>query len=89
MDRSRVCNNRNLTNYFNVYKNSYDRLNSIAQNFNVEQNWVDSNNNLIIPEGATNFIDAVLNNETPLTVEDNEYKTIKHGKRTSRSIDCK
>lgn len=69
-------NNRNLTNYFNVYKNSYDRLNLIAQNFNVEQDWVDSNNNLNIPEGAINFIDAVLKNETPLTVEDNEYKTI-------------
>ena len=26
-------NNRNLSNYFNVYKNSYDRLNSIAQNY--------------------------------------------------------
>ena len=69
-------NNRNLTNYFNVYKNSYDRLNSIAQDFNTQQDWVDENNNLSIPEGASNFISSVLNNETPLTVEDNNYKTI-------------
>jgi outer membrane protein assembly factor BamA len=69
-------NNRNLTNYFNVYKNSYDRLNSIAQDFNTQQDWVDENNNLSIPEGASNFISSVLNNETPLTVEDNKYKTI-------------
>jgi hypothetical protein len=27
-------NNRNLSNYFNVYKNSYDRLNQIASEFN-------------------------------------------------------
>jgi len=65
-----------LTNYFNVYKNSYDRLNSIAQDFNTQQDWVDENNNLSIPEGASNFISSVLNNETPLTVEDNNYKTI-------------
>jgi outer membrane protein assembly factor BamA len=69
-------NNRNLTNYFNVYKNSYDRLNSIAKDFNTQQDWVDENNNLSIPEGASNFILSVLNNQTPLTVEDNEYKTI-------------
>ena len=24
-------NNRNLSNYFNVYRNSYDRLNNIAK----------------------------------------------------------
>jgi len=69
-------NNRNLNNYFNVYKNSYDRLNSIAQNFNTQQDWFDENNNLSIPEGTSNFISSVLNNDTLLSIEDNEYKTI-------------
>ena len=27
-------NNENVNNYFNVYKNSYDKLNNIAKSFN-------------------------------------------------------
>ena len=69
-------NNRNLSNYFNVYKNSYDRLNQIASEFNTNGNLTDLSNNLLIPNGANEFIKTVLNNETALNIEDQEFKTV-------------
>jgi len=69
-------NNRKLSNYFNVYKNSYDRLNQIAQQYNLNTDRVDSNGNLLIPEGANEFIIAVLENQTPLSIEDEAYRTV-------------
>ena len=69
-------NNRNLSNYFNVYRNSYDRLNSIAAQFNTQSNLEDPQGNLSIPEGTEGFINAVLNNETALTQENLEFKTV-------------
>ena len=69
-------NNRNLSNYFNVYKNSYDRLNQIASEFNTNENLTDLSNNLLIPNGANEFIKTVLNNETALNIEDQEFKTV-------------
>ena len=69
-------NNQNISNYFNVYKNSYDRLNEIGKQFNSNPNHIDTNGNLIIPEGANNFIAEVLNNQTSLTKENNSYQDI-------------
>jgi hypothetical protein len=69
-------NNRNLSNYFNVYRNSYDRLNRIALDYNMDPNSLDSSGNLVIPEGTSQFIAAVLNNETPLDIEDEAFKTV-------------
>jgi len=69
-------NNQNISNYFNVYKNSYDRLNEIGKQFNSNPNHFDTNGNLIIPEGANNFIAEVLNNQTSLTKENNSYQDI-------------
>ena len=69
-------NNQNIGNYFNVYKNSFDRLNLIAREFNVENNLIDSSGDLIIPLGANKFIDNVLNNLTDLSNENDEYKTV-------------
>lgn len=69
-------NNQNISNYFNVYRNSYDRLNEIGKQFNSNPNHFDTNGNLIIPEGANNFIAEVLNNQTSLTKENNSYQDI-------------
>jgi len=69
-------NNRNLSNYFNVYKNSYDRLNNIAQTYNSELTYVDEEGNLSIPQGTEGFIQRVLNNETLLNQDDPNYKII-------------
>ena len=69
-------NNRNLSNYFNVYRNSYDRLNNIAKFTNSDESLFDIEGDLIIPDGVNSFIFDVLNSETNLTLEDEEYKTV-------------
>ena len=69
-------NNRNLTNYFNVYRNSYDRLNKIAKQYNGKTEILNENGDLLIPNGTSDFINHVLNNETILTIDDEDYKTI-------------
>ena len=69
-------NNRNLTNYFNVYRNSYDRLNKIAKQHNSKIEIINQNGDLIIPEGTSDFINEVLTNQTILTIDDEDYKTV-------------
>ncbi len=69
-------NNRNLSNYFNVYRNSYDRLNSIAAIYNTQTDFQDVDGNLSIPEGTVGFINAVLNNEAVLSQENPDFKTV-------------
>ena len=69
-------NNRNLSNYFNVYRNSYDRLNSIAAIYNTQTDFQDVDGNLSIPDGTEGFINAVLNNETILNQENPDLKTV-------------
>ena len=69
-------NNQNINNYFNVYRNSYDRLNEIGKQFNSNLNYFDFKGNLIIPEGANNFINAVLENQTLLTPENFAYQNV-------------
>ena len=69
-------NNRNLTNYFNVYRNSYDRLNKIAKQHNSKIEIINQNGDLIIPEGTSDFINEVLSNQTNLTIDDEDYKTV-------------
>ena len=54
-------NNKNIENYFNVYRNSYDRLNTIAKNNSNTSQFLGSDGNLIIPFGANSFIENVQN----------------------------
>ncbi len=54
--------NLNPGNFFNVYQNTYDNLNSIANNFEDTpgfERFYDGNFDLIIPQGADAFIAAV------------------------------
>ena len=69
-------NNQNISNYFNVYKNSYDKLNYISSIYNLDQSTLDQNGNLIIPEGSEKFIFRVLNNETTLNSSSDFYKNV-------------
>ncbi len=67
--------NLNTSNYFNVYNNSYSRLNSIALNLPSNQlndAFLDDNGNLSIPRGANSFIIDALGNNPPeaLTADD-------------------
>jgi outer membrane protein assembly factor BamA len=64
--------NLNTDNYFGVYTNSYRRLNSIAQNIG----YISTNDNLNIPNQANQFIDDVLNENTSLTSNDDDFITV-------------
>ena len=69
-------NNQNISNYFNVYKNSYDKLNYISSLYNIDQSIINQNGDLIIPDGADMFINQVLNNETSLNSGTDFYKNV-------------
>ena len=69
-------NNRNISNYFNVYKNSYDKLNYISSIYNFDQSTLNEEGNLTIPEGSDIFISQVLNNETTLESESDFFKNV-------------
>ena len=69
-------NNENVNNYFNVYRNSFDKLNNIAKSFNTNLENINSDGNLKIPNGANNFISEVQNNQTLLTEKNPEYQEV-------------
>ncbi len=69
-------NNQNVSNYFNVYKNSYDKLNYISSIYNLDQSTLNKDGNLTIPEGSEIFISQVLNNETTLDSGTDFYKNV-------------
>jgi len=69
-------NNQNISNYFNVYRNSYDKLNYISSLYNIDQSLINDNGDLTIPEGSDLFIDQVLNNQTSLNSSNDFYKDV-------------
>ncbi|MDB9779210.1 outer membrane protein assembly factor [Flavobacteriaceae bacterium] len=69
-------NNKAIANYFNVYRNSYDRLNSIAQQIRYDSEFV-LDDNLVIPKGTTEFINQVIQGETRIEREDQLYRDVR------------
>ena len=69
-------NNQNVSNYFNVYKNSYDKLNYISSIYNFDQSTLNQDGDLTIPEGSEIFISQVLNNQTTLDSGTDFYKNV-------------
>lgn len=69
-------NNKAIFNYFNVYRNSYDRLNAISREYPLEEDVYTSAGNLSIPTGATTFIDRVLSQRTPLQPQDEDFRAV-------------
>lgn len=63
--------NLNIGNYFGVYQNSYNTLNDIALNLNYN-----SGEDLTYPDQTDTFISDVLNNNTSLSPNDPDYKTV-------------
>lgn len=63
--------NLNPDNYFGVYQNSYDTLNDIS-------NSIDYNNgeDLTFPDETDEFINDVLDENTSITPEDDDYQTV-------------
>lgn len=66
--------NLNVGNYFNVYKNSYNRLNDIAQNYG-NPDYLDENGNLA-EEHIFDFINQVLSENAGLTPENSEFQSV-------------
>ena len=71
--------NVNTSNYFNIYKSSYYVLNSLAQNasYAVNPNYFNSNQELIIENGANGFINDVLGPNPTIIPSAEDYKTIR------------
>ena len=63
--------NLNVGNYFGVYQNSFNTLNGISESLNYNNGVA-----LTFPEQTDAFLSDVLNNNTTLNPEDNDYKTI-------------
>jgi len=69
--------NVNTDRFFNVYRNSYDRLDEVADDFETDPTLAEffetpdnsSDPQLIIPEGTTGFTQAILNDEVVSTDE--------------------
>ena len=61
--------NLNTDNYFGVYQTSYSRLNDIARSID----YIGNDESLSIPDGTDQFIDDVLNDNTSLTPNDDDY----------------
>ena len=69
-------NNNNISNYFNVYKNSYDKLNYISSIYNIDQSITNENGDLTIPEGSDKFINSVLNNQSTIQFDSDIYRDV-------------
>ena len=69
-------NNNNISNYFNVYRNSYDKLNYISSIYNIDQNIINKDGDLTIPEGSDIFINSVLNNQTTIQSDSDIYRDV-------------
>ncbi len=73
--------NLNTNNYFNVYRSSYEDLNSIVQTPNVvtHPDYLNNEGKLSIPEGAENFMqDVVNNNENTSGLNNQQEQTVNY-----------
>ncbi|MSP84940.1 MAG: outer membrane protein assembly factor [Flavobacteriaceae bacterium] len=71
--------NVNTSNYFNIYKSSYNVLNSLAQNssYGINPSYFNSDNNLIIESGTNGFTNDVLGANPTVIPSTTDYKTIR------------
>lgn len=65
--------NLNPENYFNVYESSYTELNNLAKTYNYTD-YIDTDGNLTIEEGTSDFTNDVLNED--IIVSENDFATI-------------
>ena len=70
--------NLNPDNYFRVYTSSYNELNSIGKDHNIDPKNFDNpiDKNLIIPTGTTGFTSDVLGDKTDLVSTDKQYQEV-------------
>ena len=68
--------NKAIENYFNVYRNSYDRLNSIVKTLPINSIYLNEDGNLGVPLKANAFIRDVINQETTLDPSNENYTRV-------------
>ena len=68
--------NRAINNYFNVYKNSYDRLNSISRNYYTNTKYLNSEGSLLIPDGTSSFIQDIIDQNSPIESSSNQFSEV-------------
>ena len=68
--------NINIGNYFKVYSSSYKRLNNLAQSYQANPTYFDTNGNLVIDEGTNAFIADVLGDNPSVSLNETDRKTI-------------
>ena len=71
-----LVNNKNSVNYFNIYSNSFNSINSIALNNNTNSSYFNPLNKLIIPEGINSFIKDVINRN--LSLNEDDFNTVNY-----------
>ncbi|WP_081820719.1 BamA/TamA family outer membrane protein [Sediminibacter sp. Hel_I_10] len=69
--------NLNTANYFGVYQNSFDLLNSVASDIG----YIGQDQTLEIPAQADTFINDVINQNTALSPTDDQYVTVNNIKQ--------
>ena len=68
--------NKAVENYFNVYRNSYDRLNTIVKALPNNSTYLNEEGNLGIPSEANTFIQDVINDETSLDPSNENFTRV-------------
>ncbi len=66
--------NLNPENYYNVYESAYNELNSLAKTYNTNTDYLDTDGNLIIQDGALGFTYDVLTKK--IDVPETDYETV-------------
>ena len=71
-----LVNNKNSINYFNIYTNSFNSINSIALKSNANNFYFDSFNKLKIPNGINSFINDVIAQN--ISLEQKDFNTLNY-----------
>lgn len=74
--------NLNTDNYFGVYQNSYNSLNSIARDIG----YIPNDENLGFPDGAETFIDDVLAGNTSINPGDDDFLNVNNINQRKRRL---
>ena len=69
-------NNINIGNYFKIYRSSYDALNDLADEYDVNPSYLNNNGDLIIDQGTNAFINDVTGPAPTIDVSDDDLRTI-------------
>lgn len=70
--------NLNTANYFGVYQNSYNSLNSISHQYATNPTYYNDDGKLIIPAGTNAFINDALNPGSGLNVSENDLSIVRN-----------